>query len=473
MLVFLQCTVLCLLCLVAFVGVVASWQGLAPELDVLSYLTSAGTFIPILTVMAFLASLTAYILGWNPTQKILKRFRTAIVLPAFTSIVTLCGTAASLLGLLAIAYTFALSFDRPVVPEIIGHLFVEDYAQTDRTIAGSKLPSDRIADLTLINDSLRQVHFKTTGDPDPDICRTYLSYFSVRRRAFQPVWWRYLYGHAEAACLEVTGDLNAALAVHHENVRLAARWMTVDEVRRAKRRIAAIYFRASENQTDIGSKSERLQKILTILATDPDIAATRMRGAAQYLLGNYAEAVRIWRALMASIPRSDLMERKKLLNNSALAYGALNQHELAIRMAREGLEIDFQPTHEAERREQIRLLTTMAALKVNVAECANAYAVWNKRGQLTQQELSPCSALIEAQIMSCSPLPNEQERIINLLLLGTGLTPTAVFEPAAEALTKLLDQSRRKFSQCYIGLEFDIELVKQAITPIRESRSSP
>ncbi len=471
MLLFLQSTVLCLLCLVTILGVWASWLGLSPEVDFLSFLTKTGVFFPLLGFLAFIASLITYLLGWDPTQRVLQWFRVAVVIPVFTSIVMLCVTAVGILGLLAVASMFLWNFDRPVIQEVIVHLRMEDYAQTDRSIAGSKLPSSRIADLTFINDSLRQAHFNTTGDPAPDLCRVYLSYFEARRHAFQPVWWRYLYGRAIAACQEVTGDQNAALDTHRTNVKLA-RWLKAEEVRRAWRHIAAFHFRDSGRQTDISDKHDRLTKVLEILATDPDITARRMRGVAQYLLGNYAEAIKIWTALIDDLREGNKIERKRLLNSSAMAYGALDQHQLAIGAANKGLNIDFSTTDEAERREQIRLLATMAILKLGTDECEDARTAWDKRERLKRQNPSPCGALIAAQIMSCGPLPSEQEEIIDLLRLGTGLKAATVVGPTSTALTKLLDQASRKFAQCYIGLDFDAELVKKAVTRLPASQIS-
>ena len=463
MLILLQISVLSLACLATAVGFFVSWLGLAPELDFLSYLKSIGVLSSLLGMATLLVSLIAYILGWNPEQKILQRFRVSIVVPAFTSPVILCELVAILIGLFVAALVFLMNFARPVAEDVVVHLWTENFAQADRSIAGSNLSSHRIADLAFVNDSLRQVHFRTTGDPDADLCRIYLSYFSARRRAFQAVWWRYLYGHAIAACLEVAGDLRNALATYRANVQLA-QWLTDDEVRRAKRRIAAIYFRDSGNQTDIQDESERLKRVIALLAPDPDITAKRMRGVAQYLLGNYAEAAKIWRDLIKSLPRNQLIERKKLLNNIALAHGALRQYELAITSASEGLKIRFSNQDEAERREQIRLLATMAILKTGANECTDARAAWDDRNELKQQEPSPCSALIAAQVMSCSPFPSEQAQIINSLLLGTGQSSTTVINPTREELAALLDQAERKFAQCYIGLDFDTESVRKAVT---------
>ena len=348
----------------------------------------------------------------------------------------------------------------------------KNFAETDRRIASSSLSSQRIADLTLINDSLRQVHFRTTGDPDPEICRIYLSYFSARRHSFQPVWWRYLYGHAIAACLEVTGDLNAALARYSTNVQLA-RWLTVDETRRAWRRIAAIYLRDPGNQTDIQDKSDRLNRVVAILATDPDVTAKRMRGAAQFLLGNFAGAVSIWAELLDSLPEGHGVERKRLLNNSSLGYAALKQYDVAMKLANQGLDISFEIDNETERREQIRLLATKAIVRLHMGECAEARTAWNEREVLKRQELSPCTALVAAQIMSCSSRQNRRENIIDLLNRGTRLALTVDVDSTEEALTKLVDQAARKFAHCYIGLDFDSKSVIEAVTGRQASQNPP
>jgi len=463
MLVLLQCTVLTLLSLVVVVGIVACWLGLAPELDFFFFLKHSEVILPIFGVAAFLFSLIAYILGWNPTQRLLQRIRSSVVIPVFTSLVTLSTTTIVLIGLLATEATFLLSFSRPVAQEIISHLLAGDFAETDRRIAGSTLSSQRIADLTLVNDSLRQIHFKTTGDPDSDVCRVYLSYFSARRHAFQPVWWRYLYGHAIAACLEVTGNMNAAAARYRLNVQLARR-LSVVETRRAWRRIAAFYLRDSGNQADIRNKTDRLNRVLAILATDPDITAKRMRGAAHYLLGNISEAVRVWAELLDSLPDSERMERKMLLNNSALGYAALKQYDRAMEFTGKGLDIGFANDNEAERREQIRLLATKAILNLQVGECAEARSAWNERRLLKEQDQSPCTALIGAQIMSCSSAQNEHEKITDLLIFATGLTATADVNPTEEVLTKLVDQAARKFTHCYSGLDFDVNSVIKAVS---------
>jgi hypothetical protein len=238
----------------------------------------------------------------------------------------------------------------------------------------------------------------------------------------------------------------------------------VDEIdeRFVTRRIAEIYLRDTDNQSDIPNKKLRLNKVIALIAGDPDDTARRMLGSARYLLGEYTEAINVWKLSLDNKDKNDILERKQLLNNMAVGYTKLHQYVLAIQMAEAGVDLPFDVGSEPQRREQIRLLSTLATAHYYAQHCDAAVQVWQVRQNMKQQNLSQCTALLDAQFRACKISSERDNQLMSSLLIGVAQEPETFVDQTVEAITALVNQASIVFGECYLGLSFDSDKVLEA-----------
>ena len=156
---------------------------------------------------------------------------------------------------LTLEVVFIYSFEKKHNAEIIDAILAENFDRADQLIASDELTTRRIADLYFFNDSERQAFFKSTGDPDQNLCRLYHRYFENRRFAFQPAWRRYIFHLSIGACLRVLDDPKNALAEYQTALKLS-RWLGTKQQRLTSRRVAALYLRDRKGYSDIPDRTE-------------------------------------------------------------------------------------------------------------------------------------------------------------------------------------------------------------------------
>lgn len=452
-------------------SVCASWLGISPEGSFLDFIRQTGILLPLIGLLTIYGSSLAFILGWRPNVALANWFRMRVIVPAFTQPHWLLITTFIFLAAGSATSLFIFGFSATNDKDIFDAILAEDFDRADQLIVRARFSNERLDDFKLFNDSERQLYFKSTGDADQNSCRKYYAYFDKRRAIFQSAWTRYLFDLSLAACLDVLDDPKNALAQYQHALKLS-RWLGPEQTRLSARRIAALYLRDNEGYSDIPDLTARLHRVLALLATDPDETAIRMRGAAQYLLGQYSKAAQEWeKALGATKAQSDI-ERKKLLNNLALTYTKLGQNTLALAKADAGLGLSFDATDERQRREQIRLLSTKLDILRAKGDCRGALDVFAERDELKQQDRSPCTALIEAQVRACAAdrgdaSPGNLEKMLDALLFGVGQNASSFVDFTKDALTALVNQGDLKFKACYIGLHFDRATVEDAVLKLR------
>lgn len=467
MLIFLQITCLAIISILFVVSIYAAWLGLGPEQSFLEFMKRAGTILPLIGLLTIYGSFLAFILGWKPNVALANWIRARVIVPAFSQVRWLLAISGVLLFALAAVTRFIISFEVNHDAEIVAAILNENFDRADRLIASQELSTRRIADLYFFNDSERQSYFRSTGDPDPNLCRLYHAYFVARRYVFQPVWTRYAFHLSKGACLRVLDDPKNALAEYQRALKLT-RWLSAEQRRLTSRRIAALYLRDSKGYSDIPDQTARLKRVLALLATDPDATAVRMRGTALYFLGEYSKATQEWEEALRVVASEDYIEKKRLLNNLGLTYRRIDQNALAMERIDSGLSLPYDVKDERQRREQIRLLASKLNILRNQRRCRAALDVFEERERLKVQERSPCTALIETQIRACivdkdKHTPSDRKQLLDALLFGIGQDVASFVDYTKQALTALVDQSAIKFNECYLGLVYDRDSVQRAI----------
>lgn len=467
MLIFLQITCLTIISVFFGVSAYAAWLGLGPEQSFLDFIKRTGTILPLIGLLTIYGSFLAFILGWKPNVALANWVRARVVVPAFSQVRWLLSISVVVLIVLITIINFITSFSVKYNSEIIDAILNENFDLADKLIASKELSTDRIADLYFFNDSERQSYFRSTGDPDPNLCRLYHAYFETRRHIFQPVWTRYAFHLSKGACLTVLDDPKNALNEYEHALKLT-HWLGAEQQRLTSRRIAALYLRDSKGYSDIPDKTARMKRVLALLATDPDATAVRMRGTALYFQGNYSKAAQEWEEALLVITSKDNVEKKKLLNNIGLAYRRTDQNSLAMERIEAGLALPFDVDDESQRREQVRLLASKMNILRNQRRCRAALGIFEERERLKQQERSPCTALIETQLRACivdktDHSLSDRKQMLEALLFGIRQDAASFVDYTEQALTALVDQSTIKFDECYIGLQYDRDTVRRAI----------
>jgi sulfur relay (sulfurtransferase) complex TusBCD TusD component (DsrE family) len=458
----LQIALLILLSAAFAISLPTLWLGISPEMSLFSFLSGWQVVGSLATTLAIYSGVIAYVFGWNPQGTALHWFREKILLKALRSSATLVTANALLLTLISLETSFLYGFSAPPNNPVVDAIYAENYAAADRELASIELADGHIATLFFINDSIRQQFFSTSQNADKDMCRVYLNYFSKTRLLFTPIWHRYMQAYAQASCMQVLENSKSAVAFY-EQARLYARWLGHEEERRTARKIAAIYFSDNNDTAGISGSSERYRYIISLVGADSNEAAQRMVGSSYYLLGEYSNAIETWSTQLLSIAVTQATERKKIINNIALAYTALHQNSLALAKIEEGLQLTFSVSNENERREQIRLLSTKTLVELNANSCNSARITWDTRNRLKQQELSKCSSLIGVQVLACGNAANDRGKIIESLLIGVGQDPSSFKDHTTEAVSAIIKQAEKTFSNCYLGLKFNADSVKQAV----------
>jgi tetratricopeptide (TPR) repeat protein len=460
---YMQITTLVMLTLLGFFSLPSAWISLAPEIGFLSFLSQTSVLSPIITVITTSIAVWAFILGWDPTQDVLKKIRAIIILGMFTSIrsmvriCVICG-----IGLIVLVFHFySITRDKS---EIIDLVLQENYDAADLELAKENMSPTEFADLYVIVNAIRQLTRKAGQAGDQAECRIYVNYLSNRNMAFISLWNRYLLLQAKSACLQVLD--NPAEAVSElEKARKLTRWLSRYESRRISRMLARLYLEDKNGSAGIKDKGERLQRVITLISTDADRSAIRMFGSARFEQGDYSQAIELWIKSLAS--ETNPMEVKKLKNNIALAYSSISQPRKALEFVKSAIDIPFLETEEDQRREQIRLLSTAASIEASDGRCKEANTYWELREKILRQSAPKCAWLIKAQVNVCSEqevLSQEQrEVVISSLLYGIGQEANDFKDRTSSAIKELIKQADLRFKSCYVGLNFQPDLMVEKL----------
>lgn len=435
------------------------WLGLSPEQDFLDFLLGWQVFGLIGGIVAAYAMIIAFLFGWDPRAVAGSWIRKRLVLPVLLSkkiLVVCCFFGLIFAGL---QLGFLDGFAKINNPELKRYLLTENFAAIDNMAKSGSLNDSEF--WRVVNDSMRQQFFSTSQNAELQLCRDHLEYLANYPLNFRPAWHRYFAAFALASCRQVLEDPKASLR-HYREAASIARFLNVEDLKLINRKIAAIYIYDSDGQTDITDITQRSNKVISLIADDKSFTAQRILGTAYFYLKEYLKAAEIWNDSLNNSGNIDLIESKKLLNNISFAYQRAHQYQLAIQRAAKGVEIPFDATDEVQRREQIRVLSTLSSAYLEAGDCNSANTTWDVRNQLKQQELSQCTSLIEVQIRSCQLPVDNYDAFLNSLLHGVGQDPQSFIDKTPEAIRTLVQQAELKFSDCYVGLEFSIQDVEKA-----------
>jgi tetratricopeptide (TPR) repeat protein len=442
----------------------SAWVSFGPDLDFFSFLGQASVLSPLVTIATTTMAIWAFILGWDPTQKFLQKARAALVGRVFISkgsmIALISFSTTATIALITNYYTITRSKH-----EILNLVLQENYDAADLELAKINIDPSGFADLYVITNATRQLTRNAGQAGDQAECRIYLNYINGRSSAFMPLWNRYLMQQAKSSCLQVLDNPGQA-ATELEKAKKLTDWLSEYESRRVSRILARIYLQDKNGSAGIKDKDERLQRIVSLISTDPDRSAIRMLGAARFEQGDFSQAIELWSKSLGS--ENDPMEIKKLKNNIALAYASMSQPEKAAGIVYEALKIPFSDSEEDQRREHIRLLSTGASIEATRRQCKQASELWKKRLSLMHQDKAKCAWLIEAQVENCteqgsSLSENKRERVIEGLLQGTGQSSQDFKDRTPAALTELVKQAELRFKECYVGLIFQSDAITKAV----------
>lgn len=448
------------------------WLGVWPELTLFEYLTKWQTYGTILSGTFFYFAIAAYLLGWNPQVAFLVWLRRVVIHPLLNKPSSLIFISIFLLILFVVEVKHVYEFDKNYSKDIVSAILSEDYDGADELIGKLNASSSEIELLSFINDSVRQQFLLTSQSADRETCQTYANDFSTRRVYFESVWSRYLIKLAHAACLQVLEDLKGAIYRYREAHKLAG-WISPDEEKYALRRIATIYFYDSNGVSGIKDREERLRNIIQLLSTDASPTAQRMLGSSYYLLGEYAKTAELWTKYMDGLGNDKSLEKKKLLNNIAMAYQAQSQLNLARQKVEAGIAISYDENNERERREQVRLLSTKTLIQVEQGQCDEAEVTWSDRNSLSQRGLSKCASLITAQVLSCGSDAGREERLLRSLVQGVGQDCDTFIDYTESSLRGLVTQAGRTFRDCYLGLVFPERRILNTVIGSFATTSTP
>ena len=436
------------------------WLGLAPEKTFLEFISGWQTIGVVGSIVATYAAIVAFLFGWDPRAVFGSWARRNIVLPVVTgkkSILILC---CILIFVIFAQIYFIYSFNKVHYPILKEYLVAEDFDSADKLIEGGRVSGKKF--WSTVNDAMRQQFFSTSQGADDDECRKHLVSLENTSLAFQRAWYRYFADFATASCRQVLDDPKKSLAYYKKALDVA-RFLSKDDAQLIKRKMAAIYLYDKDNQTDITDEKERYNKVITLVTEDMDFSAQRILGSAYYLLGEYAKAAEIWNRMLERSTGLTSIEEKRLLNNISLAYQKGHQYQLAINVAKTGIAKVFDIHNEAERREQIRILSTLSQAYTENNQCDLANSTWDERNKIRLQELSPCTSLLDVQIRSCQNPVNNYETFLSSLLTGVGQRPETFIDRTPLALQSLVEQAELKFRECYLGLTFRKEDVMNAV----------
>ena len=464
----LQVTLFTLLTVGFVATVLVLWLGLSPELPLLEFLSGWHVFGSLTSTLAIYVGLMAYVFGWNPRNRFLQWFRTRLLLPLTSKLSPLIVMVVLLLVVVAAETTFLLKFDSPHRNSVVDAVWAENYAAADRELASLDATSEEISELYFVNDAIRQEFFSTSQSANKELCRIYSSYFSRRNLLFSDAWTRYMLTYAHASCRQVLEDPQTAIELYRHSMKVA-RWLGPEEQGRTARKIATIYFYSNNVTTGFNTNEERYRRIIALVGADSNETAQRMLGASYYLIGEYAKAADIWTQLLRSVPAEKKTERKKILNNIALAYAAQHQLKLSLRTVDEGIAISYMKTNERQRREQVRLLSTRTLVQLKQGDCAQAGTTWEERNSIRRQQLSKCTALLSAEVAACTGSENAASETVRHLLHGIGQDPDSFVDFTSDALNSVIGQSQIIFEKCYLGLTLDTEGIRRVLSSMYQS----
>lgn len=469
MIVLLHVTLFTLLTVGFVTTVLALWLGLSPELPMLEFLSGWQVLGSLTSTFAIYVGLIAYVFGWNPRNRFLQWLRTRLLLPFTSKLSPLIVMVVLLLLVVAAETTFLLGFDNSHRNPVVDAVWAENYAAADRELTSLDATSKEIAELYFVNDAIRQEFFSTSQSADKELCRIYSSYFSRRNVLFSDAWTRYMLTYAHASCRQVLEDPQKAIELYRHGMKIA-RWLGPEEQGRTARKIATIYFYNNNVTTGFNTDEERYQQIIALVGSDSNEIAQRMLGASYYLIGEYTKATEIWTILLRSVPDDKPIERKKILNNLALAYAAQHQLKLALRIVDEGIAISYKEANEQQRREQVRLLSTRTLVQLKQGNCAQASTTWEERNSMRRQQLSKCTALLSAEVVACTGSENAVNETVRHLLLGIGQDPDNFVDFTSDALNSVVDQAQILFEKCYLGLTLNTEGIRRILSIMYQSK---
>ena len=456
---FLQWLVFLLITAVSVAMAPYLWLGFSPERSFLEFLSGWQIIGLIGGIVAAYTTMVAFLFGWDPRVKFGAWVRSHLVLPLLLRKDRLIIICLVLVVILVVQLNFLIGFSQIANVDLKRLLEVEDFAAVDK-----ELEDNRAEDRDywfVVNDSMRQQFFSTSQNADENECRNHLQYLESSSLSFKPAWHRFFAFFAMASCRQVLDDPRKSLE-HYYAAASIARFLDGDDVKLINRKIAAVYLYDSDQQTDIADDKQRYNKIITLVAEDEGYTAQRILGSAYFFLGEFLRAAEIWNKSLVKEIDLPPIERKKLLNNISIAYSKAYQLQLAINKAREGADIPFETDSEVERREQVRVLSTLSGALLAAGHCDQANINWDSRNELKLQDLSQCTSLFEVQIRACQKPIKDYESFLASLLFGVGQDPSSFIDRTPESLNSLVQQAELKYTECYLGLTFNTEQVSEA-----------
>jgi tetratricopeptide (TPR) repeat protein len=469
--------ILDILCLVAL-GVNAmlifpsAWLGLAPTQSLSEFLKGWEAYAVLSMVFSAPLVVVTYLAGADVKNQLLKWIREKVLARCFATSGRSFGTLFVLLFVLAGQALFLHRFYHAAEPGFTALLFEGDPAGA-QSYAALQVPVSQVDGfLWEVAEAGLQAEQRNSRSENPETARTLAKRFDERREIFRPATFRYLLAYGRMKIAMALGNPQEAI-VQAAQMEQLGRFLGEEFVRRGKLAQGLVYLSDREGVLFGRHPEESRAAAIKVFQTDSSAAAQRNLGSCYYLNNQIDEAISVWDRALINPSLKDTAERKRLLNNLAMGFVVLKQSSSARKKVQEGLTIPFETSKESERREQIRLLATKAAVSLELKDFPEARKAWNEREKLKVDEGSPCTYALQAQLLAnecvSERLPERKlwlrAQLWFALVGAVGLKPGELELDDSEARLKLAAAAASKFKNCYRGLEFDTATVAKALNP--------
>jgi len=447
------------------------WLGVAPAKSLLEFLKGWESYAMVGMIISVPLVVVSYLAGADVKNQLLKWTREQVLVRCFATTGKSLGTLLALSLAFGIQAVFLVTFFKSASPAFTALLFDNDPDAAQR-YATLQLPVERVDGVFWeVAEAALQAEKRNSRSEDPATGRTLLKRFHERREIFRPAIYRYLLAYGRMKASLALGNTRDALiqAILLERI---GRFLGETKERRGRQAQGLVYLSDREGVLSDRKPKDSLTAAIKVFQTDSTPGGQRNLGNCYFLNDQPEEAIRVWEAALSASGLTDMVEKKQLLNNRALGFNVLKQPIAARKYVEEGLTIPFDSSKERERREQIRLLATKAAICIELKDYVEARRTWNEREMLKVDQGSPGTYALQAQILARECLselqPNRRiwlrAQLWYALAGAAGLAPAELELDTAEARSKLAERAANKFASCYRGLAFDRELVEKAMT---------
>ena len=404
----LQVLFLVLMTVSYLLGVRLFWIGVYPEENFASAASAWETLTPLFVLVTPVVAFAVFTLGYDPKTQILQHVRNKLV-----SILQSKRWLGITLGTLVVLVVAQIVWLQALlaIPQQESYLALigGDY-ENAALLAESNQPLDEASQVILLTSQAEiEAKRRVSSSEDQNSILILRDKLLDCDHVFAPIWIRFLSNYGLGKLAFARKDINAIKA---RFTRAASLSRNIDDElqKKSMRAMASAYFSLSQTETDPEKSKTLIQLAQNILQADLTIPSQRLLASISYINGDFGGAFRTWKAMLdrkegtshgLNVP--DAIERKRLLNNMALAKLRLDQPESGLELVKAGLAETWKRELESDRTEQVRLMATHILCLLGLNRPSDALTVFESRtntsNQLREEGLSTGSLLLKANIL--------------------------------------------------------------------------